>query len=567
MGSTTHLESILSRRALALAIILIILLLTLGIITYQAIRPSEHVQSDHVRRSIPNTDLNPLGANFFLEREVEAWKREETVRMAREAGIHWAKQQFIWAEIEPQQGKFRWAKYDAIVELFERYGLQIVARLDSAPNWARADNSMPGRPPDDLRDYGEFVYRFVEHYRGQVRYIQIWNEPNLYIEWGNRPVDPAGYVDLLRIAYERAKEADPNVYVLSAPLAVTLGEPHPEPGKWRAMSDLQYLEEMYQAGAQPYFDILSANAFGMDLPPEDPPSPGKLNFARVALQREIMERHGDDNKPIWFNEYGWNAAPESLGEDALIWKRVSEEEQAEYTLRGIDYAREHWPWAGVFHIWYFRQVGDISPQDASYYFRMVDVDFIPRRVYYAVKDKSAQFVEAGPGYYEETHPAVQIAPHAWSAQIDESASGQAVIVGETPESNLTLTFRGGEVYLVARVGPQGGQLVATLDGRNLDGLPIDARERTYIELYAPQEETTALLVVGDTSSRRRTLRLAVSEFNHPDSQGHRCAIDAFRVGQDASRPFPVIPVILLLIGCITVGWLLGRSMPRNRSRP
>ena len=51
--------------------------------------------------------------------------------------------------------------------------------------------------------------------------------------------DPAGYVDLLRTAYTNAKRADPNVYVLSAPLAVTLGEPHPEPNKWRAMSDLQ----------------------------------------------------------------------------------------------------------------------------------------------------------------------------------------------------------------------------------------------------------------------------------------------------------------------------------------
>ena len=101
------------------------------------------------------------------------------------------------------------------------------------------------------------------------------------------------------------------------------------------MSDLQFLEEMYQAGAAPYFDLLSANAFGMDRPPEDPPSPGTLNFRRIALQREIMERYGDRDKPVWFNEYGWNAAPDSFPEQDLYWKRVSEEEQALYTVQGI----------------------------------------------------------------------------------------------------------------------------------------------------------------------------------------------------------------------------------------
>lgn len=34
-------------------------------------------------RTIPGTDVNPYGANFFLDREVEDWKRDRTVRMAR----------------------------------------------------------------------------------------------------------------------------------------------------------------------------------------------------------------------------------------------------------------------------------------------------------------------------------------------------------------------------------------------------------------------------------------------------------------------------------------------------
>ncbi|MBC7237093.1 MAG: hypothetical protein H5T69_14730, partial [Chloroflexi bacterium] len=300
-------------------------------------------------RLIPNTDVNPYGANFFLGREVEPWKLDKTLQMAADAGIGWVKQQFPWEDIEPlRKGEFlypvtksdSWLKYDRIVEACEKYGLQIVARLDRPPDWTRQDNTYKERPPDNLEDYGDFVYEFVKRYRGRVRYIQIWNEPNIFPEWGNRPVDPAGYVELLKIAYRRAKEADPNVYVLSAPLAITLGQPHPEPGKWISMNDLQYLEEMYQAGAREYFDIYSANAFGMSLPPEAEPDPNALNFQRVLLQRRIMERYGDADKPVWFNEYGWNAAPPDFPPERLIWGRVTEKQQAEYTLRGIQMARE-----------------------------------------------------------------------------------------------------------------------------------------------------------------------------------------------------------------------------------
>ncbi|HSJ56242.1 MAG TPA: hypothetical protein VLC95_03625, partial [Anaerolineae bacterium] len=73
--------------------------------------------------AIPHTDVNPYGANFFLDREVEGWKQEKTLEMSRAAWIGWVNQQFSWEEIEPQRkGAFEWAKHDRIVDLAERYG-------------------------------------------------------------------------------------------------------------------------------------------------------------------------------------------------------------------------------------------------------------------------------------------------------------------------------------------------------------------------------------------------------------------------------------------------------------
>ncbi|MGD8792237.1 MAG: hypothetical protein PVF47_06755, partial [Anaerolineae bacterium] len=522
-------------------------------------------------RTISHTDVNPYGANFFLAREVEPWKRERTVNMAQDAGLGWAKQQFTWAEIEPlQKGEFvdpvsgesSWAKYDRIVDLYRSNGLQVIARLDRAPAWARLPGTRPETPPTDFADFGDFVYAFVDHFRGRVQYIQIWNEPNIYPEWGEQAIDPGAYTRLLQIAYQRAKEADPNVHVLSAPLAITLGEPHPEPGRWRSMPDLDFLEAIYQAGAGDYFDILSANAFGFDLPPDDPPDPAVLNFRRVELQREIMERYDDADKAIWFNEYGWNAAPARFDEEDLIWERVSEEKQAEYTLRGIELAREEWPWAGVFNIWYFRHNGQIySPDEAAYYFRMVDVDFIPRRVYDAVQDATASLFVASPGYYQETNPAV--APDTgWHGAIDAGASGEGLLESEVPGASLTFTFRGSAIDLIARRGPEGGRLLVTLDGHNVAGLPTDDRGRSYLDLQAAAVEWQARhLLASGLPAGQHVVRLTVDQ-----GEPITCNVDAFEV--DAGQPpiFPTWQVVLMGGGLLLAAVALVfdiRTRPRR----
>jgi hypothetical protein len=430
-------------------------------------------------KSIPYTDVNPYGANFFLDREMEPWKQDKTLEMASAAGIGWIKQQFPWESIEPLcKGEFGWARYDRIVDLAERYGMQIIARLDRPPDWARQDNRFKTHPPDDLADYGDFVYAFVERYSGRVRYVQIWNEPNLAAEWGFQPADAVAYTRLLEVAYRRAKEADPNVVVLSAPLAITLEDVSMRGNQ----NDLVFLEQMYQAGAGECFDILSANAFGLGYPPEDPPDPRVLNFRRVELQRGIMERYGDADKPIWVNEYGWNAPPASFPQDMLIWARTTEEQQADYTVRGIAWARAHWPWLGVVNVWYFRQAGDVPPDRAAYYFAMVDPEFNPRPVYEALRQATQGVEVAAPGLHQETSPAVS-AP-GWRLVLDGAASAGTVLTADEGAGSLTFTFEGPRVALVTARGPDQGRLVVLVDGESPGGLPLDDEGRALVDLGA-----------------------------------------------------------------------------------
>jgi len=523
-------------------------------------------------RTIPNTDVDPFGVNIFLDREVNDWKLRRTIEMIDQAGIDWVKQQFSWAEIEPRQGYFwddrydksSWAKFDRIVELAEEYGLHVIARLDRPPEWARAPGSNPQAPPLDPHTYAAFVKTFVEHYRGRIHYIQIWNEPNLHNEWQiDAPVDPDAYVTLLRLAYQAAKEADPNIQVLCAPLAI---QSEDDPNRLY-VSELTFLEEMYQAGAAPYFDIMSANAYGVNSPPEEPPDPSRYNFRRVELLRMVMDEYGDANKAVWFNEYGWNAAPADV---PAQWGRVTDQQQAQWTVEGIAYAQEHWPWAGVISIWYFRQGGEIPADSAEYYFRMVNVDFTPLPVYYAVKEAATALRTAGPGWYEETSPPI-LRRGDWEPIYTSTVSAGAYLLANEPASRIELAFQGSDLTLRVRRGPDGGQLIVWVDGNPTPGtiLPRNANGQTYLDLYSAQEEWLDVpLVQGlgkEFPAQRHRLELAVAEEKTSDSQGHACAIDGFTVAYD--RSFNLFWVTAGLLLTLTLAMAISLFVEARRPRP
>jgi polysaccharide biosynthesis protein PslG len=428
----------------------------------------------HPEQTIPFTDVAPWGANFFLEREANPWDREETVRLAAQAGIRYAKQHFLWAYLEPEPGRFDWDAYDAIVDLYRSNDIEVIARLDWPPDWVPKAEWVPepfrakhNAPPADVGDYAHFVRQVVRHFKGRVRFYQIWNEPNLLSEWGfepSHPVDPAEYTALLEAAARAAREADPNVVILSAPLAINT-ERVALSGN---MSDLDYLEGMYANGAGSWFDVLSANAFGMDAPPSDPPDRSVLNFRRVELQRAIMERNGDADKPVWLAEYGWNAAPPGASE--MAWRRVSEVQQAAWTVGGVAYGEENWPWSGVFNVWFFRQWGGITNDRAVYYFRMVDVEWTPRRLYGAVQAATKPLAVAGPGFWAERSAPVRLPTDLgrrdlWSwVWADGASDGNALLARESG-ATLTFPFEGRTVLGRFETGPQAGAVLVSVDGR------------------------------------------------------------------------------------------------------
>ena len=148
-----------------------------------------------------------------LTDEVEPWKVLRTVTLVREMGAPTIVEYFPWAYHEGQPGRFEWSHAALVVDDARNQGLAVIARLSGlVPAWARVAPGAAGGadavdtllPEARFADFGEYVYQFVRRFRGQVRAVIIWNEPNVALEWGFRRVDPEAYTRLLRIAYTRA---------------------------------------------------------------------------------------------------------------------------------------------------------------------------------------------------------------------------------------------------------------------------------------------------------------------------------------------------------------------------
>jgi len=271
---------------------------------------------------------------------------------------------------------FDWWHADQVIDHADNQGLTVIARLGLVPAWARPDprereTTFNYLDADHYADFGDFVYTFVNRYRGRVRHVIVWNEPNLSFEWGMRPVSAREYVDLLRAVYPRAKEADPGVIVLAGALAPTL---EPE-GSSAGLNDLAYLQQMYDAGAAAYFDALAMHAYGLTAPMDEPPDPARINFRRVELLRAVIIHNGDAAKPVYITEAGWNDSPR--------WnKAVSPAQRIRYTIEAYEWAASQ-PWVEMLAMWAFRY-----PQPARTYqdnWAWVDEDFEPKPIYEEVR--------------------------------------------------------------------------------------------------------------------------------------------------------------------------------------
>lgn len=321
------------------------------------------------------------------------WKPDIAQRdltLIKKMGFSWVKQEFSWREIEAiERGQRDFYRPDLIVDLVEDAGLNLIVRLDRQPFWSQSDydDLYENAPPADLADFGNYCGAIAERYQGRIAAYQIWNEPNLSREWGNKPPNPAEYAELLKVCYQAIKAADPEAIIISAGLAPTGTDDA------TAMPDTDFLQGMYDAGAAAYFDVLGLHAPGYKAPPELDPAEAAANteygggrwfsFRHVEDMRAIMVANGDGAKQVAILEMGWTL---DTVNPHYAWFAVDEQTQADYLVRAYQYAAENWqPWIGLMSTIYMADYY-WTEDNEQWWWSIMLPDGTPRLAYEALRE-------------------------------------------------------------------------------------------------------------------------------------------------------------------------------------
>jgi len=315
----------------------------------------------------------------------------------QQLGFRWYKQQVEWFRYNPGPGQYDWGALDRIANSASAAGIKVLFSVVKAPQWARPAGDTDQGPPADPATYAAFLSAMASHFKGRVQAYEVWNEQNLYYEWGGlgNKLNAAKYVQLLKAAYPAIKNADPSATVISGALTPT----GYNDGNI-AIDDRVYLEQMYQAGLKNYCDAIGAHPSGYNNPPDaewqtysDPSASFNAKghpswFFRGTMEgyRNIMVKYGDSAKRIWVTEFGW-ASVDGLGAAPAKGYEYSadntEAEQAQFIVRAYQIAKS-WGWVGPMFLWNLNFGPICGCQDEKAAFGIVRPDWGGRQAFAAL---------------------------------------------------------------------------------------------------------------------------------------------------------------------------------------
>ncbi|NPV46159.1 MAG: hypothetical protein HPY69_04320 [Armatimonadetes bacterium] len=252
-----------------------------------------------------------------------------------ETGARWvrcgagATQLVDWGRVEPEPGQFVWEAADSELADWDRpEGLTPLPILGYTAPWASSDRGgARSYPPRDLRHYARFVRESVTRYRQDIRYWEVWNEPNIGFFHGTI----TQYVDMLKAAAIVARRANPGCHIVFGGTAGV---------------DCRFLERCYELGAAPYFDVMAVHPYQWGRTFDD-----RWHMQKVQAVRSLMAQQETVAKPIWFTEIGWSTNEGVTPEDQarlLVQAFVSS-----LALRDLGVAKVFWfcvkDWGGPGH--------------------------------------------------------------------------------------------------------------------------------------------------------------------------------------------------------------------------
>jgi O-antigen ligase len=502
-------------------------------------------------QNLPFTSAR-LGVNVELEQYSEE-ALNINLQLMQDSNFVWLRQFVYWDEIEPLKGEYNWDTWDRITEAINNYpDLELVVVLMNTPQWARVNPPQQKvshtAPPQSPKMLAGFVHTFALRYGDIIDYYQVWDEPNLDDAWGLLNPNPTDYVALLSEAYTAIHNADPSATVISAALAPTTEK------SGQNISDIRYLQAMYQWGAKDVMDVVSGKPYGFsDSPLERTVDETILNFSRIIALREVMVANNDGKTPLWASHWGWNSLPENWQGEASVWGQVTEEEQVKYTLQALDRTHRELPWLGVMMLHQWKpDAKDTNPQ---WGFSLISQDNEPTPLLKAIQNYDLPDLPQNGLFHPRTLSA------RYSGVWEFSNLGADIGWLETTDSQLEFDFTGTDITILLREDDYVAFLYPTVDGQQVNATARDTDGNAYIFLRSNSrtQETNLVPIATRLSNDKHTLEIiadkgwdqwaiagfAVSSGNLATPYDNQITIGAFAI---------LISLILVFVSAINTPW-------------
>lgn len=284
-------------------------------------------------------------------------------------GVNWAREDLAWSEVEPQRGVFNWSTFDQVVTAARAHGVTILPVLGYAPSWTN---------PYDSAAYGEFVAKAVERYgpgtASNLKWWELWNEPNDSYAWSNGTPSAEGYARDVVAAAEAAKRVNSQVKVIAA----AEYNDSPQTGGTTAWQT-SWVNDMFTAepNLAKWIDGVSVHPYI-----DDPSLPlasstswkdaaGQWAFQRIDIIHSQFEAHGA-KLPFWITEDGWST------------RNVSEAEQNKFYGDLIQQIALR-PWVRALFPYCLREFSSNPTNDQSEYGLLKFGSWQPKAAFYTLK--------------------------------------------------------------------------------------------------------------------------------------------------------------------------------------
>ncbi len=270
-----------------------------------------------------------------------------------------------WERIQPKPDVWNFSRMDDVIDEFGKNGIEVQGIYCYLPQWATAKEWKPlnpkgkGKSRPDYELWRTFIAKTAERYRGKMRYVEVWNEPDLL---GFANFSATEYINMMKIAYTETKKNDPEMKVLTGGFA---GMPPATSTARQVEPDL--IPRTLTEG-KGFYDVFAFHGHGP--------------FSGYRTQIEKLIKMCEDLKV----ETPWFA-----NETAISSIYVGELTQATTLFQKLLYS---WARGSIGYNWYDLRNDGFDPQENEHNFGLITNDFYPKAAYGAYNMLASVFRDA-----------------------------------------------------------------------------------------------------------------------------------------------------------------------------